>query len=258
MPSRILRDGILTSVPINRLSPGAELFYRRLMSVVDDYGRYYAIPGLLRAACYPLQLDRIREDDVISWLIECTKLSHSDTKEPLIVVYAVQGKECLQITKFKQQYKTKPKFPEPPSILTEPLTNRTRPVNESVHLDGDGDVDVDVFEDGDDKGETKVSPPACPHGEIIKLYSVHLPMGRQVRPPWNGERAKHLQARWREIRERQTLGWWDQFFEHCAKSKFLTGRKPPRRPGEKPFEVSLDWIVAPSNFQKIIEGAYDD
>lgn len=99
--------------------------------------------------------------------------------------------------------------------------------------------------------------PPCPHREIIALYAEHLPMARQVRPPWKGPRATHLQARWKELPERQNLTWWAQFFEHCAKSPFLTGRVPPRRPGEKPFEVSLDWIVEFSNFQKIIEGTYD-
>jgi uncharacterized protein YdaU (DUF1376 family) len=97
----------------------------------------------------------------------------------------------------------------------------------------------------------------CPHAEIIKRYAEHLPMGRQVKPPWKGERAKNLQARWRELPERQSVEWWDQLFEHCAQSKFLTGRAPPRRQGEKPFEISLDWIVNLGNFQKIIEGAYD-
>ena len=42
MPNRILRDTILRSERVARLSPTAELFYRRLMSVADDYGRYYA------------------------------------------------------------------------------------------------------------------------------------------------------------------------------------------------------------------------
>lgn len=35
MPSRILREGILTSERVNALAPLEELFYRRLMSVVD-------------------------------------------------------------------------------------------------------------------------------------------------------------------------------------------------------------------------------
>lgn len=265
MPSRILRDGILTSVPINALSPEAELFYRRLQSVVDDYGRYYSNPALVRAACYPLQLKRVSEDDVVRWLLECTKQIHKDTKQPLILVYQTDGKDCLQITKFKQQEKTKPKFPAPPQLVTEPLTDRARTVNESVHLVG-GEVvvgggcvcEVEVGIPANAGSGKPAAVPPCPHAEIIKLYGEYLPMGRQVRPPWNGERAKHLQARWREIKQRQSVEWWEQFFAHCAKSPFLTSRVPPRRPGEKPFEVSLDWIVAPGNFQKIIEGKYDE
>ena len=48
MPNRILREGILTSERIERLDWAEEVFYRRVMSVVDDYGRYYARPALLR------------------------------------------------------------------------------------------------------------------------------------------------------------------------------------------------------------------
>ncbi len=49
MPTRILREGILTSETVNRLSLGAELFYRKFMPVVDDYGRYHAHIHLLHA-----------------------------------------------------------------------------------------------------------------------------------------------------------------------------------------------------------------
>lgn len=61
MPSRWLREGILTSEKVDKLCPQAEILYRRLMSVVDDWGRYYANPALVRAACYPLAVDRVRE-----------------------------------------------------------------------------------------------------------------------------------------------------------------------------------------------------
>ena len=260
MPSRILRDGILTSVPVNMLSTEAENFYRRLHSVVDDYGRSYSNPALLRAACYPLQLAKVKEEDIVAWLIEATKLK-------LVLVYCSEGKDCLQVENFKQQTKTRPKFPAPPQLVTEPLTDGARKINGSVHesvhlVGGEGVVGV-VSEVGvvlpaiAGSGNLPVSPAACPHGEIIKLYAKHLPMGRQVRPPWNGTRSVHLQARWREMKARQSLDWWDKFFAHCAASTFLTGRSAPR-PGRKPFEVALDWIVDPGNFQKIIEGAYDD
>ena len=51
MPNRILREGILSSERVDALSEGAEILYRRLMSVVDDYGRYFAHPTLIRSAC---------------------------------------------------------------------------------------------------------------------------------------------------------------------------------------------------------------
>ena len=59
MPNRIVREGILTSERVELLSWAEEVFYRRLMSVVDDFGRYYARPELLRAACYPLLLTKV-------------------------------------------------------------------------------------------------------------------------------------------------------------------------------------------------------
>jgi DNA-binding transcriptional ArsR family regulator len=68
MPSRYLRDGILTSGKVCRLGWAEEVFYRRLMSVVDDYGLYYADHGLLRAACYPRQLNKVSDSNIGKWL----------------------------------------------------------------------------------------------------------------------------------------------------------------------------------------------
>lgn len=104
-------------------------------------------------------------------------------------------------------------------------------------------------------GETGVPP--CPHLEIIEAYHRLLPMGRRVNAElWNGTRASHLKARWRENPKRQTLDFWERFFAYIAESKFLTGKIPPP-PGRTPFELSLDWIVNPTNFAKIHEGAYN-
>ena len=246
----MLREGILTSEPVNALSCPAEVFYRRVMSVVDDFGRYYAKPSLLRAHCYPLQLDKVDDTFIMRMLVEVC-----NTKPALAVVYEVEGKQYIQLLKFRQQVRAKKsKFPEPPKHAQQML----RECAADAHLGGDGGVgvveDVVVDEEGENQ---KVSTPACPHQEILKLYAEHLPMGRQIKPPWNGARARDLTTRWKEMPERQSLKWWDQFFEHCSKSPFLTGRVPPRQ-GRKPFEVSIDWILNASNFQKIVEGAYDD
>ena len=107
MPTRILRDGINSSARINRLSTGAEILYRRLMSVADDYGRYYANPATIRGACWPTHPSPPCEQTVDNLLTECTQ----GTK-PLISIYVVDGCRYLQITDFNQKIRSKSKFPD--------------------------------------------------------------------------------------------------------------------------------------------------
>lgn len=107
MPTRMIRDGILTSERVNALSPHAELFYRRLMSVVDDYGRFSANLTLLRASCYPLKLDSVKEDSIKKHLAEAEGAG-------LIVLYTVAGKAYLEMQDFGQRIQSKSKFPAPP------------------------------------------------------------------------------------------------------------------------------------------------
>jgi hypothetical protein len=107
MPSRILREGINSSPRINQLSMGAELFYRRLMTVADDYGRYYAAPATLRGACWPISPDKVSDKQIIGWLDEC-----SSGSEPLLKIYEVQGCRYLEVQNFGQQTRSKSKFPE--------------------------------------------------------------------------------------------------------------------------------------------------
>ncbi len=104
MPTRILREGIITSEPVNRLSFEAEILYRRLMSVVDDYGRYYAHPSIVRANCYPLQLDRVSESSVKQSLSEC---------ESNALLFVFGDGKYIQLLKFRQQARADSKFPEP-------------------------------------------------------------------------------------------------------------------------------------------------
>jgi len=105
MPNRILRDGILTSEPVNNLSLEGELFYRRLLSVVDDYGRFYTKPELLRSACFPLKVDKIKNNHIEKWLKELA--THM-----LITCYHVDKKGYLEVINFRQQVRAKQsKFP---------------------------------------------------------------------------------------------------------------------------------------------------
>jgi hypothetical protein len=111
MPNRILREGILTSPRIARLGWAEEVFCRRLHSVVDDFGRYYADPGMLRAACYPRQLSKVSDSDIGKWLTVLVEAA-------LVRVYpAEDGERYLEVLDFGQQVRAKKsKFPDPPSV----------------------------------------------------------------------------------------------------------------------------------------------
>lgn len=131
MPNRIVREGIITSESVNSLSWAEEVFYRRLLSVVDDYGRYYGNPSLLRAACYPLQLDKVGNQDIAKWLTKCVGAG-------LVKVYTVDGKEYIEVLKFGQQVRAKSsKYPACIADATQMHSRRTA----DAHLDvvGDGD-----------------------------------------------------------------------------------------------------------------------
>lgn len=108
MPNRIVREAILSSEKIAALGWPEEVFYRRLMSVVDDYGRFEANPQLLRSRCYPLQTDDVSVTDIGKWLGACRKAG-------VIVLYAVDNKQYLEVLNFQQQQRSASKCPPPPA-----------------------------------------------------------------------------------------------------------------------------------------------
>lgn len=116
MPSRIVREGINSSARVDSLSCDAELFYRRLINVVDDYGRFEADPILLISRAFPRRATKISTAKIEVWLKEC-----SSEPEPLILVYSVGRKRFLEIQNFKQPTRTKSKCsaPEEGVVATE-------------------------------------------------------------------------------------------------------------------------------------------
>lgn len=112
MPNRILREGILTSVAVNSLTPQAEVFYRRLMSIVDDFGRFDGLAPVIFGRLYALQIDRVRVADVERWIAECEKAG-------LVRTYTVAGKPYLTLKNLGEPRATKSKYPEPTKDIRE-------------------------------------------------------------------------------------------------------------------------------------------
>lgn len=151
MPNRIVREGILTSARIAKLGWPEEVFYRRLLSVVDDFGRYYADHGLLRAACYPRQLTKVSDSDIGKWLTACVNAA-------LVRVYpASDGESYLEVLDFGQQVRAKKsKFPDMPSTCV--ADAKQMPANAHLDVSVFGDVSVDG-DDGSAEPQSD-SPPA--------------------------------------------------------------------------------------------------
>jgi hypothetical protein len=265
VPNRILREGILTSPRVSKLGWAEEVFYRRLMSVVDDFGRYYADEGLLRAACYPRQLNKVSDSDIGKWLRACVDAA-------LVRVYpAEDGERYLELLDFRQQARAKKsKFPDMRSTCAADAMQANSRGAADAHLGVFGDVSVDdlpssddegVIGDADDPGHGQQKLPDCPHQAVIAAYHAALPANPMVRE-WNETRQGYLRQRWREkavalkwTSQAEGIEWFSRFFGYVAKSEFLTGRSHGK--DRKPFLASLEWLMKPSNFAKVIEGQYE-
>jgi len=115
-----VRATILTSERVNRLTWAAEVMYRRLFSVCDDYGRFDGRPSILRAALFALRLDRVTELNIVEWLAECQAAG-------LLIRYTVDDKPYIEVARFGQRMRAaKSKFPHPRSsadICQQPLSD---------------------------------------------------------------------------------------------------------------------------------------
>ena len=113
MPNRILREGILDSDSVNSLSVEAEVFYRRLMSVVDDFGLFDGRTSIIKGRLYALKPD-VRATDISRWIAECETAG-------LIACYEAEGKPYVLFHKLGAQRAKYSKFPLPPVGLRESL-----------------------------------------------------------------------------------------------------------------------------------------
>lgn len=130
MPTRLIRDAILTSGRVAALSWEEEVFYRRLMSVADDYGLYDARPPILRSALYPLQLDKMSECNIQRCLSACEAAG-------LILLYSHAGKPYLMILGFGQQGKTSPKWPLPDGYEVQKVSDKKYELRQLVTVRND-------------------------------------------------------------------------------------------------------------------------
>ena len=137
MPNRVIREGFLDSEKINSLSDQEQIFYIRLLLVVDDYGRYDARPELIKSRCYPVTDKR---QSIVSTML--TKLN----KVGLLVLYNVDNKNYLEICNYNQRLRQKrEKYPAPNiGVIVECLTDDSyvRPESNPIQSESEKNIET--------------------------------------------------------------------------------------------------------------------
>lgn len=110
MPNRYVREAAITSKAVNSISWQAEVFWRRLLNKVDDFGRFTAEPDLLLVEVFPRQLNRVREADIPRLLTDCEKAG-------LLYRYEAGGKAFLVMNQWEVGRAQKSKYPPPPANI---------------------------------------------------------------------------------------------------------------------------------------------
>jgi hypothetical protein len=115
-----------------------------------------------------------------------------------------------------------------------------------------------------------LSVPDCPHEKIIDAFAEQLPeLAQPIRSLWkDSKNANALNARWEWLlsachetgkrkgermatNEAEGVEWFDRFFGYVSKSDYLMGRK-------NDWQADLIWLVNKSNFEKVLQGSYEN
>lgn len=119
MPSRILKESIQKSPSLAELSDAAERLWHRLVTVVDDFGRFDGEAEVILSVCFSRRPKGWTRAKVVSALAELEKPCAVDGL-PLIFLYTSGGRMYLQVTKARehiQQRAKASKYPAPPTRI---------------------------------------------------------------------------------------------------------------------------------------------
>ncbi len=89
--------------------------------------------------------------------------------------------------------------------------------------------------------------PTCPHQKIVDSYHKHFPAGPMVKVITD-KRKKAIKARW--ANGGNGLDFWDAYFKHAAKSRFLVGNN------ERNWIADFDFFIRPDTATFMQEGKY--
>lgn len=107
---------------------------------------------------------------------------------------------------------------------------------------------------GGDEPSPKTLKAKCPTQAIVDLFNATIPEFPRVML-LTKDRISKITARWNESDVHQDLSFWAEYFALVRSSKFLMGEVSTS--GGNSFRCNFDWLIAPSNFVKVVEGNYN-
>ena len=153
LPTRYLKPGIRDSDAIDRLTPLAETLFYRLLVTVDDFGRFDARPSMIKSQCFPVK-ESVTPD-------KCQKLMQELADTGLMILYTVNGKQYLQLTKWDNKPRaTASLYPDSADSCTQVYASAHAPhTNLPVTVTGTGT-----------ETKTETAPNAPPDGVLLSVW----------------------------------------------------------------------------------------
>jgi hypothetical protein len=164
MPNRIMKDSICTSPNIDQLSRDAEVFFYRLIVQCDDFGRMDARLPILRAKCYPLQIDRVSQDDIRAWLAELANAC-------LVTLYTVDGADYLQMRTWDRHQQIRAKRSKYPDMQSSDI-NCNQVISDAPVIQSNPITNVPADAGSADAERTPV--PALSGASLTEQFHEHL------------------------------------------------------------------------------------
>jgi len=112
MPQRFLRPGITNSERWNSVGFDCQSFYIRILTHVDDYGRFDGRPAVLHGHCFSVWNEQNPGNEVNLQQVERMLQQLADKK--LVEWYEQDGKKVIQLVQWQERIRenTKSKWPE--------------------------------------------------------------------------------------------------------------------------------------------------
>lgn len=248
---RSIHPDIWTDENFVALSPLARLFLIGIWNECDDHGVFVWSPLQLKMRLLPME-----GGDPNKWLFELVDAG-------FVLAFSSAGKQYGAVKNFMRfQRPNKPKFKHPLSKeiarfvgcedaegiegITEPLPNHSRTTPEPVSLGEEGRG-----------GEEELAPNgACASGDAPELRPEHVQerwnvvakrIGRPCIRDLTPERRQLVRARIAQY----AIDDFVAVFGKIEASPFLRGER-------KWSGATFDWTMKKGNFQKILEGNYDE